>query len=493
MQPLSSTCRRAMKIEGIELEKINDYTWEIPRTGKMVVPGVVFSTRSMLQDIVKDDSLRQVMNVAHLPGIEKYSIAMPDIHRGYGFPIGGVAAMDMEKGVISPGGVGYDINCGCRLLRSNLEFEDIEREIDKLGAALFTNIPSGVGSTGKIKLSRNEERDVLIQGARWVVKRGFGSEEDLEKTEDRGTFAGADPDVVSEKAMKRGKNQLGTLGSGNHFLEIDIVDEIYDAEVADAFGLRKGQVVVQVHSGSRGFGYQVCDDFLGEMMGYMRKKGLDLPDRQLACAHINSPEGKKYLKALACAANYAWANRQVLSHWTRETFQQILRMGPAHLGMDLVYDCGHNIVKIEEHEVGGKQKRLLVHRKGSTRSLPAGRPELPPVYKDVGQPVLIPGDMGRCSYVLVGAENALTLSFGSTCHGAGRMMSRTSAKKQFGKRDIKGDLRKRGIRVFVSGKTTLMEEISEAYKDVSEVVEVVHRLGIAAKVAKLRPVLVVKG
>lgn len=482
-----------MKFEGIELVKVNDYMWEIPKAGKMVVPGVVFSTREMLQDIVKDDSLRQVMNVAHLPGIEKYSIAMPDIHRGYGFPIGGVAAMDMDRGVISPGGVGYDINCGCRLLRSNLELEDVEQQLDRLGAALFTNIPSGVGSTGKIRLGRAEERDVLSQGARWVVKQGFGSEEDLDRTEDGGTFHGADPDVVSDKALKRGRDQLGTLGSGNHFLEIDLVEKIYNPDAADAFGLRGGQVVVQVHSGSRGFGYQVCDDFLGEMVRYMREKGLDLPDRQLACAHIQSPEGKRYLKALACAANYAWANRQVLSHFTRETFQQVLQTGPAGLGMDLVYDCGHNIVKMEDHEVGGKEKKLLVHRKGSTRSLPAGRPELPPVYRDVGQPVLIPGDMGRSSYVLVGSENALNLSFGSTCHGAGRTMSRSSAKKQFRKRDIRGELLKRGIRVFAAGRATLLEEISEAYKDVSEVVEVVHRLGIAEKVAKLKPLLVVKG
>ncbi len=482
-----------MKIKGMELEKINDFMWKIPKDGKMLVPGVVFASKKILEDIVRDDCLQQVMNVAHLPGIEKYSIAMPDIHRGYGFPIGGVAAMDMERGVISPGGVGYDINCGCRLLRSNLELKDVEQDLDRLGAALFTNIPSGVGKTGKIKLSRSEEKNVLMQGAKWAVSQGFGSSDDLEKTEDGGTYAGADPDVVSETALKRGRNQLGTLGSGNHFLEIDIVDEVYDADAADAFGLRKGQVAVQIHSGSRGFGYQVCDDFLAEMISYMRENRLDLPDRQLACAHIHSREGQKYLKALACAANYAWANRQVLCHWTRETFQQVLRAGPDHLGMSMVYDCGHNIVKIENHEVEGKLKKLLVHRKGSTRSLPAGRAELPDVYREIGQPVLIPGDMGSCSYVLVGQENALTLSFGSTCHGAGRVMSRSSAKKQFRKRDIQGELRKKGIRVFVAGRATLMEEVSEAYKDVSDVVEVVHQLGIARRVAKLRPVLVVKG
>lgn len=482
-----------MRFEGIDIEKVNDFMWKIPATGNMRVPGVIFATESMLRDIVKDDSLRQVMNVAHLPGIEKYSIAMPDIHRGYGFPIGGVAAVDMEKGVISPGGVGYDINCGCRLLRSDLEVKDVEDHLDNLGAALFTNIPSGVGKTGKIKLGKTDEDKVLLQGARWAVNQGFGYADDLEKTEDGGTFAGADPGTVSDTAKKRGRNQLGTLGSGNHFIEVDVVDEVYDSGAADAFGLRGGQVVVQIHSGSRGFGYQVCDDFLGEMVRYMRENRLDLPDRQLACAHIQSREGQKYLKALACAANYAWANRQILSHWTRESFSHVLRLSPSHLGMRLVYDCGHNIVKVEEHEIGGEARKLLVHRKGSTRSLPAGRPDIPNVYRNVGQPVLIPGDMGRCSYVLVGSENALSLSFGSTCHGAGRVMSRASAKKQFRRRDIRGEMRQKGIRVFATGKATLLEEVSEAYKDVSDVVEVVDRLGIAAKVAKLRPLLVVKG
>ncbi len=482
-----------MKYKGIELKKIDDYTWEIPRIGKMRVPGVIFASKRMLEEIVTDESPQQVMNVACLPGIEKYSIAMPDIHWGYGFPIGGVAAMDVEEGIVSPGGVGYDINCGCRLLRSNLELDDVKDKLGELGAALFINIPSGVGSTGKIRLTRNDERDVLVKGSLWAVQNGMGTEDDLEKTEDRGMYPGADPDEVSEHALKRGKEQLGTLGSGNHFLEVDLVEEIYDAHVADVFGLRKGQVVVLIHSGSRGFGYQVCDDYLSVMSKYMRENRLNLPDRQLACAHIKSKEGQRYLKALACAANYAWANRQILSHWVRETFQQVLRMGPKDLGMTLVYDCGHNIVKTEEHEIDGKKKRVLVHRKGSTRSFPAGRPELPAAYRDVGQPVLIPGDMGRYSYVLVGGERAMEISFGSTCHGAGRLMSRAKAKKTSKGRDIASELKKKGILVFSAGKRTLMEEISEAYKDVSDVVEVVHNLGIARKVAKLRPLLVVKG
>ena len=482
-----------MNFKGLEIEEKGRYTWEIPARGDMNAPGVVYASREMMREILSEDSLQQVINVAHLPGIERYSIAMPDIHLGYGFPIGGVAAMDMDRGVISPGGVGYDINCGCRLLRSDLTKEDISPHLDNLGQSLFRNIPSGVGSTGKINLAEDEQRRVLKEGSLWAVREGFGVEEDIDRTEDGGTYPGADPEMISKAAFKRGKKQLGTLGSGNHFLEVDLVDEIFNSDAAQAFGLGKGQVVVLIHTGSRGLGYQVCDDYLGVMRRYMVENRINLPDRQLACAHIRSREGKSYLQALACAANYAWANRQILSYWVRETFQKVLRMGPRHLNMGLVYDCGHNTAKVEVHEVGGEMKELLVHRKGSTRAFPPGRKELPRAYREIGQPVLIPGDMGRYSYVLVGDSASMSLAFGSTCHGAGRLLSRTKAKKSARGRNIERELRSRGIRVYASGRATLLEEVPWAYKDVSEVVEVVDKLGIARKVAKLIPILVVKG
>ncbi len=486
-------CEGAMDFKGHSIERVNEHSWRLEKTGGMRVSGIVYASEKMMRDILGDKSLQQVINVAHLPGIEKWSIAMPDIHQGYGFPIGGVAAMDMEKGVISPGGVGYDINCGCRLLRSNLEYGDIAEHIDSIGSSLFLNIPSGVGSTGKIDLSLEEEREVLVEGSKWAVKRGFGEADDLEKTEDGGTYEGADADSISEVAIKRGKRQLGTLGSGNHFLEVDLVEECFDEDASSSFGLSKGQVVVLIHTGSRGFGYQVCDDYLGTMRRYMHREKIELPDGQLACAHISSPEGKRYLKALACAANYAWANRQILSFFVRETFQKVLKMGPSRVGMSLVYDCGHNTAKIEEHEVGEEKKRVLVHRKGSTRAFPRGREELPSSYRNIGQPVLIPGDMGRYSYVLVGEEKSMSLAFGSTCHGAGRLLSRTKARKSAKGRNIRRELSRKGISIYSSGKATLLEEVPWAYKDVSEVVDVVHNLGIATKVAKLRPLIVVKG
>jgi len=477
----------------IRLEKIDDFRWRIPRTGGMRVEGVIYTSEVMLRDLKQDESPKQVANVAHLPGIQKYSLAMPDIHWGYGFPIGGVAAFDWKEGVVSPGGVGYDINCGTRLLCSNLSRQDLRARIKDLADALFKSIPSGVGSKGTLRLSSQELRQVLKKGSAWAVDNGYGFPEDLERTEDQGRMEGADPDVVGDRAMERGRPQLGTLGSGNHFLEVGYVEEIYDPEVARVFGLEKDGVTVFIHSGSRGFGYQVCDDFLKKMGERVRQLGLELPDRQLACDFIHDRTGQEYLAGMACAANYAWANRQMLMHWTREVFERLLRMSPRDLGMHLIYDVCHNIAKREFHLVDGKKREVCVHRKGATRAFPPGHPAVPEIYRQVGQPVLIPGDMGRYSYVLVGTEKAMEETFGSTCHGAGRLQSRTQAKKASKGRPLHRELEDQGIHVRAASRATLMEEAPEAYKDVSQVVEVVHQAGISRKVAKLRPWAVVKG
>lgn len=479
--------------EKIHLEKIDNYRWRIPRAGKMRVDGLIYADEGLLGEIHEDESLKQVANVAHLPGIQKYSLAMPDIHWGYGFPIGGVAAFDWQEGVISPGGVGYDINCGTRLLATNLSTQNLRDKIKNLVNALFQNIPSGVGSKGTLRLSAQELRQVLKEGSAWAVKNGYGRPEDLDCTEDRGCMAGADPGVVSERAMDRGRPQLGTLGSGNHFLEVGFVDEVYNPEVARVLGLRKDQVTVLIHSGSRGLGYQVCDDFLKKMGERVRQLGLELPDRQLACDFIQSSTGQDYFSGMACAANYAWTNRQMLMHWTREVFERVLQMGPKELGMHLVYDICHNIAKREFHIIDGERREVCVHRKGATRAFPPGHPALPEVYRKIGQPVLIPGDMGRYSYVLVGTERAMEETFGSTCHGAGRVQSRTQAKKASKGRDLHRELEDRGIYVMAASRATLVEEAPEAYKDVSQVVEVVHQAGISSKVARLRPWGVVKG
>jgi tRNA-splicing ligase RtcB len=482
-----------MRFQEVTFRKLSETMWEIPRDGGMLVPGVIFASEAMMADIVKDESVRQVMNVAHLPGILRYSIGMPDIHWGYGFPIGGVAAMDADEGVVSPGGVGYDINCGVRLLRSNLAAVSLRPRLRDLVAALHRDVPSGVGSTGFVRLSGQDGEKVLREGSRWTAAAGFATEEDIAFTENGGRYPGADPEAVSVVAKKRGRDQLGTLGSGNHFLEIDEVTEIFDKETAAAFGLFPGQAVVLIHSGSRGLGYQVCDDSLVAMMESMRRNRIQLPDRQLACARIRSPEGEQYLAAMAAAANYAFANRQVLAHQARETFLKVLSMGPGDLGMRLVYDCGHNNAKFEEHEVEGGMRRVLVHRKGATRAFPAGSPEIPAAYRNVGQPVFIPGEMGNASYVLAGEAGAMRLSFGSTCHGAGRRMSRTQAKASARGKSIAQDMEKRGVLVACASWKTLAEEIPEAYKDVTTVVNVVHDAGIARKVAKLKPMAVVKG
>ncbi|MCX8032112.1 MAG: RtcB family protein [Thermoleophilia bacterium] len=477
-----------------QLVQVNEWVWELPKTGGMRVPGRIFADHELIEGLRNDESLTQVANVAHLPGILRYSMAMPDIHYGYGFPIGGVAAFSVDDGVVSPGGVGYDINCGCRLMATDLEAAEVKSKIKALVDQIFRDVPSGVGSSGAIaKLSRKELERVLVKGAAWAVENGYGSASDLERTEDGGALPGADPAAVSDRAYARGQDQVGTLGSGNHFLEIQVVDKIYDREAAAAFGLFEGQLTIMVHCGSRGFGYQVCDDYLEIMAEATRKYKIDLPDRQLACAPVSSPEGRRYLAAMACAANYAWANRQMIMHLTEQAILHALRISPQSLNMRLVYDVAHNIAKLETHEVDGVPVKTCVHRKGATRAFGPGRPEVPPAYRDIGQPVLIPGDMGSVSFVCKGTEEAMRQTFGSTCHGAGRVLSRAQALKQARGRSIDRELEKEGILVRSQGRKTLAEEMPEAYKDVERVVAVMHGAGISPRVARLRPLGVVKG
>jgi tRNA-splicing ligase RtcB len=478
----------------IKLRQIDAYRWEIPREGKMRTRGLIFCSKEMLPVLESDQSLQQVANVATLPGIVGPSLAMPDIHWGYGFAIGGVAAFDLGEGVVSPGGVGYDINCGVRLLRTRLSREQVAPRMKNLVDTLFTNIPSGVGSRRQdFKLTGAAFKKVLKDGARWAVKEGFGEARDLAHIEAGGAINGADPEAVSDFALNRGKDQLGTLGSGNHFVEVGYIDEIYDAGLAAQLGLFQDQVTAIVHTGSRGLGHQVCEDYIKVMLKASTKYGIELPDRQLCCAPITSPEGQRYLAAMAGAANFAFANRQLITHWVRESFEQVLQLGPRDLGLELVYDVCHNIAKIETHTVEGKPRKLCVHRKGATRAFPPHHPEVPEAYRVTGQPVLIPGDMGRYSYVLVGTERALTETFGSTCHGAGRLMSRHQAKKAARGRSIIQELAAQGIVVRGAGRGTIDEELSEAYKDVAGVVDVVHGAGIARKVARLKPLGVIKG
>lgn len=477
----------------LNIKQIDPYRWKIEKEGGMRVEGIVYADSRIMEEIKRDLSLRQVANVATLPGIVRASLAMPDIHEGYGFPIGGVAAFD-KTGVISPGGVGYDINCGVRVLRSNLRREEIQDMMKELVNTLFRNIPTGVGSHRKdLKLGIEEEKGLLRQGTRWAVSRGYGYERDLEHIEELGCIQGADPGEVSDRAMERGRSQVGTLGSGNHFVEVDVISEIYDEKLARTLGLELGGVAVQVHTGSRGLGYQVCDDFIGVMLRAASKYGIDLVDRQLCCAPIDSEEGRRYFAAMACAANFAFANRQMITHWVRESFSHMLKRPSEDLGLELIYDVCHNIAKFETHNVDGKPTKLCVHRKGATRALPPGHPQTPAAYKEIGQPVLIPGDMGRCSYVLVGTEAASQETFASSCHGAGRVMSRTQATKRAKGKNILREMEDKGIIVRASGWDTLAEEIPEAYKDVTEVVDVVHNAGIARKVVQLKPLGVIKG
>ncbi|MDI6726018.1 MAG: RtcB family protein [Smithellaceae bacterium] len=475
------------------MKQLDENRWLIPREGEMRVPGIIYSSEELMRSMQGDESPRQVAAVAQLPGIVKYSLAMPDMHWGYGFPIGGVAAFDLDQGIISPGGVGYDINCGCRLMLTRLNREEAKPLISKLMTALFQTIPSGVGSRGALKLSPRDENDVLISGAGWAVRQGYGDRQDLEATEDGGVMTAADPEKVSPRALERGKDQLGTLGSGNHFIEVEVVEEILDEAIAESFRLFRGQVAVMIHSGSRGLGYQICDDYLARMVRHVQRIGLALPDRQLACAYLDSPEGRDYLAAMACAANYAWANRQLLMHHTRETMARVFNKSPRELGMRLLYDVCHNIAKLETLPLDGKEVRLCVHRKGATRAYPPGHPDLPERYRETGQPVLIPGDMGSGSYVMTGTERAFHETFASTCHGTGRLLSRTQAMKRGKGRSVARELADQGIIVLAGGKETLREEMPGAYKNLDLVADVVVRAGISRKVARLRPLGCIKG
>lgn len=476
------------------LRRIDSTRLEIPRDYKpgMRTNGIIYVDETLEREL-EQKSVEQVANVATLPGIAGSSLAMPDIHTGYGFTIGGVAAFDVRDGIISPGGVGYDINCGVRLLRSNLSRGQVAPKMKDLIEGFYREIPTGVGSKGVLRLDSSEHKKVLRKGARWVVEQGYGEQEDLEHTESSGCIEGADPDLISDRAYERGRAQLGTLGSGNHFTEIQYVDEVYDEALANSLGLFPGQVVVMIHTGSRGFGHQVCTDFLEVMQRAARKYDIVLPDRELACAPFNSAEARDYLAAMRAAANYAWANRQLIMHWVKESFSRILGLSPKETGIRLIYDVAHNIAKLEEHVVNGEKRTLIVHRKGATRAFPPGHAELPADYRHTGQPVIIPGDMGRASYLLVGTARGMQESFGSTCHGAGRLLSRHQAIKRAKGRAIWREMEDQGIIVRAAGRGTLAEEMPEAYKDVSAVVNVVHQAGLSKRVVRLRPMGVIKG
>jgi tRNA-splicing ligase RtcB len=478
----------------VELVEDGEDRWRIPRQGGMLVDGLVFASRELIVKAKEDKALEQVANVAHLPGIVGHSLAMPDIHWGYGFPIGGVAATDVEAGgVVSPGGVGFDIGCGVRLLRSSLEWQEVQPVLAQLVDALAAGVPRGVGGKGLRSLTPDEVNGVLAGGARWAVEQGIGTEADLESTEDGGRLEGADPDAVSERAKTRGAPQLGSLGAGNHFLEVQVVEEVSVPAAAEAMGLFAGQVCVMVHTGSRGIGHQTCTDEVAVLDRLSLELGLRLPDRQLACAPVKSPEAQRYLGAMAAAANYARANRQLLAEEVRRGFEQVMRAGADALGLELVYDVSHNIAKLETYTVEGRPRQLCVHRKGATRAFGPGHPELPARYREVGQPVIIPGSMGSASFVLVGTSESRELAFSSTCHGAGRLMSRKQATKQMSGQEVQRQLARQGILVRSHQMRLLAEEAPYAYKDASEVVRVCERVGLSKVVARLRPVGVVKG
>jgi len=476
------------------VRKLSENDWEIPigHIPNMRVPGRLFISENLFEDI-DSGTIDQIANVATLPGIQKYSMAMPDAHLGYGFAIGGVAAFDAEEGIISPGGVGFDINCGVRLIRTNLQKEDAVPHMKRLIDELFNNVPAGVGSKSRFKASDQELDGAFLHGAEWAVESGYGVEADVEHCEANGYMEGADTSKVSTKARNRGKPQLGTLGSGNHFLEVQYVDKIYDKEAASVFGIEEGQITVMIHCGSRGAGHQICTDHLKELSQAVKNYGIDIPDKQLACAPAQSREAQNYFKAMLCAANYAWANRQMITHWTRESFEKVFSRDADDLGMDLLYDVAHNVAKLEEHTIDDKKKEVYVHRKGATRAFPPGHPDVPTVYRDVGQPVLIPGSMGTPSFILCGAKDAMDISFGSACHGAGRVMSRAHAKREFRGQSIKENLEAQGITIRATHPSVIAEEAPGVYKSSSDVVNVVHELGIALKVARVLPIGVAKG
>ena len=475
--------------------RVAENIWEIPSTFRedMRVPARLYADEELLDAALADNSVVQLVNTATLPGVIKHAIAMPDIHQGYGFPIGGVVATRLPQGVISPGGVGYDINCGVRLLVSQAAVEEIKPFLEEIASALYANCPSGVGSRGHLHLSNTELDRVLHEGSCWMMDRGYASREDLNRTEEFGRILGADAASVSDHARERGRNQLGTLGAGNHFIEVDKVAEIYDQTIAARLGIATGNVALQIHCGSRGLGHQVCGDYVSQFQKAVRDYGITLPDRELVCAPFDSKEGQEYFHAMACAANFAFANRQLLTHMIRHTFEQILAGKIKEFELCQVYDIAHNMAKVEEHEIDGRRIRVCVHRKGSTRAFGPGSNVLPDDLRDMGQPVLIPGSMGTASYVLIGTTEAMQQTFGSTCHGAGRVMSRAKAKKNVRGAELRQQLRSRGILIFAGSMSGLAEEAPVAYKDVSRVVEVVHRVGIGKKVARLEPIAVIKG
>ena len=471
----------------------NQYQIDADSNLGMKVPVRIYADEPLLQKMLSDRTIMQARNVSSIPGIVGQSIVLPDGHEGYGFPVGGVAAMDAEEGMISPGGVGYDINCGVRLLRSNLTEQTVRSKLKELVTDLFSSIPSGVGSKGAVRLSHSELDEVLVKGVNWAIDHGYGSSDDADVCEENGQIQNADPNKVSDKARKRGAPQLGSLGSGNHFLEVQKVTEVHDEEAANRMGLKEGTITVLVHCGSRGFGHQVCSDYLRVSEQAMEKYDIHLPDRELACVPNNSEEGESYRKAMFSALNFAWSNRQMLTHWTRKSFERVFNQTESDLGMKLVYDVSHNIAKVEKHKVDGKERKVVVHRKGATRAFPANRDEIPSRYRDLGQPVLVPGSMGTASWVLLGQPNSMDLSFGSTAHGAGRTMSRSKARRNYTEDSVKKYLNDKGIFIKALTRDGVVEETPQAYKDVDAVVNVSHNLGIATKVAKLVPIGVIKG
>jgi len=471
----------------------NQYQIDADSNLGMKVPVRIYADEPLLQKMLSDRTIMQARNVSSIPGIVGHSVVLPDGHEGYGFPVGGVAAMDAEEGMISPGGVGYDINCGVRLIRSNLSEQIVRLKLKELVTDLFSSIPSGVGSKGAVKLTHSELDEVLVNGVNWAIDHGYGSSHDSEVCEENGQIQNADPNKVSDKARKRGAPQLGSLGSGNHFLEVQKVTEIHDEEAANRMGIKEGTITVLIHCGSRGFGHQVCSDYLRVSEQAMEKYNIHLPDRELACVPNNSEEGESYRKAMFAALNFAWSNRQMITHWTRNSFERVFNQSESDLDMKLVYDVAHNIAKVEKHKVDGKERKLVIHRKGATRAFPANRDEIPLKYRDLGQPVLVPGSMGTASWILLGKPNSMNLSFGSTAHGAGRTMSRSKARRDYTEEDVKKSLNDKGIFIKALTRDGVVEETPNAYKDVDAVVNVSHNLGIATKVAKLVPIGVIKG
>jgi tRNA-splicing ligase RtcB (3'-phosphate/5'-hydroxy nucleic acid ligase) len=477
-------------------KKVGDmeYRIEADSSRGMRVPVTIYADEAILQKMMTDRTITQAVNVSTISGVQKHVVVLPDGHEGYGFPVGGVAAMDAKEGMISPGGVGYDINCGVRLIKTNLNEKDVRPRLKDLVLELFKSIPSGVGSKGEVRLSSSDLDEVLIRGVQWAVDHGYGSNDDADVCEENGQIKNADPGKVSPTARKRGMPQLGSLGSGNHFLEVQRVDQIHDKEAAKRMGIfNEGQITILIHCGSRGFGHQVCSDYLRISEQVLQKYKINLVDRELACVPNSSEEGESYRKAMFAALNFAWSNRQMITHWTRKAFERVFKQTESDLDMKLIYDVAHNIAKVEKHKIDGELKSVVVHRKGATRAFPNGRDEIPQKYRDLGQPVFIPGSMGTGSWILLGKLRSMDLSFGSTAHGAGRMMSRSAARRNFTESQVQKSLGDKGIFIKALTREGVVEETPEAYKDVDAVANVSHELGIATKVAKLVPIGVIKG